>query len=106
MAKSTNWMKLVAWSKDFRPGAKQWMALPSTICFFVSANAVHASGANGLPPVVVHPVHTFTTPVHFSVPANGSGNQSSNNAIGNHSASNVIIDTTTQSTNNSNQTNH
>src|ERR1700733_4487903 len=102
MAKSTNWMKLVAWSKYFRPGAKQWMALPSTICFFVSANAVHASGANGLPPVVVHPVHTFTTPVHFSAPANGSGNQSSNNSTGNHSASNAIVNTTTQNGNSAN----
>src|ERR1700733_462769 len=77
MINDRNWMKLVRWSREFRPGAKQLMALSPTVCFLVSANSASASGVNGLPPVVVHPVHTFTT-----VPSNPPVNHSNGNQNG------------------------
>src|ERR1700733_1208347 len=76
MINDRNWMKLVRWSREFRPGAKQLMALSPTVCFLVSANSASASGVNGLPPVVVHPVHTFTTSVPSKLPlSHSNGNQ-------------------------------
>ena len=62
-----------------RTQIRPFTALSVPLCFFVSTIAAYASGTNGLPTVVMHPVHTFTTPVHFSTPSAGNSNPGSNN---------------------------
>jgi fibronectin-binding autotransporter adhesin len=62
--------------------ARRTTALIALSCLIASMQSAYASGVNGLPPVVVHPVHTFTTPVHFSAPHNLSGTQTGANQSG------------------------
>src|ERR1700733_9100155 len=108
MIKDTNWMKLMRWSRKFRPSAKQLVTLPSTLCFLVSANSAYAGGVNGLPPVVVHPVHTFTAPVHsFTTPVHFSAPTSPGSTTpGTPTGSTPLVNTTGQTgtTNNHNVT--
>src|ERR1700733_3884714 len=86
---------------------RQFAPLSTPLCFLVSITSAYAGGINGLPPIVVHPVHTFTTPVHFSAPDTGSGSQTGNktgdhgNNTGNRSANNPIVSTGSQTGNNS-----
>jgi fibronectin-binding autotransporter adhesin len=90
MIKATNWMKLMRWSKALRPGAKQFLAVPSTLCFLVSTNSADANALNVQVPIV-HPVHTFTTPVHFSAPNNSSGNKTNNNSTAGNTSNSAAV---------------
>ena len=73
---------------------KKFTALTIPLCFLVSTNSVYAAGVNGLPPVVVHPVHNVLpvsngshvlTNTTNSGGANNSAGNSNTSSTGNHS---------------------